>query len=186
MDELRLFYACPLPPEALHALTALQQEIRRAGWTGRFTDRTAWHITLFFLGATAKELLPDLERAGSIAAREFGPITLRVAGLTAFPSVQRGRPRVLAARLHDPGGRLQRLRQSLQEALQLDDDRPYRPHVTLLRVGRDTRLPPLPQAASAASSFAINRLVLYESLLMPAGARYQIRGAWTLKPSRID
>lgn len=180
LGDLRLFYACPLPPAALDALQHIQDTARRAGWRGRFTDRSGWHITLVFLGTTAPERLPGLERAGAAAVREAGPLSLRLKGLAALPSSHKVPPRVLVVELDDPLQRLERLRQGLLEALSLKDTRPYRPHVTIVRLAQDATQPALPHIApSALRVVKLDQLVLYESHLLPDAARYQIRGAWT-------
>jgi 2'-5' RNA ligase len=177
MPDLRLFYACPLPESIVSSLIESQMRLRRAGWKGRFTERTGWHVTLLFLGATAPELLPDLLHAGEAAARAGRPALVHVRGLTAFPSSRQ--PRVVAAELDDGGDIPAQIRAVLTEHLHVIDDRAFRPHVTLLRVGQADSAPRLPPVTASAAA-RLDQLVLYESTLLPTGACYEARGVWAL------
>ena len=178
MATLRLFFACPLPDTLLPALQAIQAHLRRSGARGRWTGPAGWHLTLLFLGATRSDRMPDLLAAGAEASEAGPPGPMRILRLTAFPSPRR--PRVVVAELDDPGGRMARMRDLLKRRLEVLDARAFRPHVTLLRVlePEPIRLP----TPRLAPSFRPDRLILYQSLLGPGGARYEPLAAWPLSP----
>ena len=88
------------------------------------------------------------------------------------------RPRVLAVDLADADGACGRLQACVSEALSslgvyTPEKRPFRPHVTVARVRKGSRvgteLPQVPEAGT----FAATALTLYRSRLSPHGARYE-------------
>jgi len=106
------------------------------------------------------------------------------------------RPRVLAVALDDPASGLAGLQSALSASLQeggwyVPERRPYMGHVTVARVRGGERAqvgegapaaaptalraPPAPTALRAppALSFTASEVILFRSLLSPAGARYE-------------
>ena len=93
-----------------------------------------YHVTLKFLGATPASRLPGvLDRVAGLDAH---PVTVRVTGVTGFPGP--GRARVLVATLA-PEPQLAAWHDALT-VLADRDDRAFRPHVTLQRLGRPRRV----------------------------------------------
>ena len=129
----RLFVAVPIGEELRSALAASLH-----GWRSRpdldglrWTDSSAWHLTLHFLGATdpsdAERISADLARVA--AAHE--PMRLATGGLGGVPSA--GRARVAWYGVADPERRLRRLAADVRSALAPDDPGRFRAHVTLAR-----------------------------------------------------
>jgi 2'-5' RNA ligase len=88
------------------------------------------------------------------------------------------RPRVLAVRLEDAGGRLTALQGALSERLHAGgwyepEQRPYLPHVTVARVGGRARVKPAPLPGPPPLSFTPEWVTLFRSHLSPKGARYE-------------
>ncbi len=169
---MRLFIALDLPPDVRTALSlwagqAAPPEVRRVP-----VDNL--HVTLAFLGArsgdesvAAGALLPAL-------ARPLGE--LRTTGALWLPP---RRPGVLSVGL-ESDDTLAALHEELVAALGSAigfqaERRRFRPHVTLGRVARGTRVdtrpaldPPAPQLC-----FQARALTLYRSRTSPEGARYE-------------
>jgi 2'-5' RNA ligase len=129
----RLFVAVPLGEELRAALAAsLEAWSARPDLDGlRWTDPSAWHVTLHFLGATdpseAERIGADLARVA--AAHE--PMRLATGGLGGFPSA--GRARVAWYGVADAERRLRRLMADVRLALAPDEAGRFRAHVTLAR-----------------------------------------------------
>jgi 2'-5' RNA ligase len=176
---MRLFVALDLPAEVRAGLAAWADgaapaEVRRV-------PADNLHVTLAFLGArggdtaaAVRALLPELAR----------PLPqLRTAGALWLPS---RRPGVLTVALEEEPaltGLQADLVAALAAAIGFDPEhRRFRPHVTVGRVARGTRidtrrvLEPPP-----ALGFQAHGLTLYRSRTTPDGARYDRMGAVELR-----
>ncbi len=165
----RLFAAVELPEGIRAALEALQRKapgIRRSSLAGA-------HLTLRFLGDVPLRDLPAVQKALRTVRAE--PFSLRMQGLGLFARSGRG---VFWAGLEESPALLD-LKRQVDAALAAGagispDARRFSPHVTLSRL----KTPPSPalrafaaeHASESAGSFAVERFVLFGSLLTPGGA----------------
>ncbi len=180
MDELRLFYAVPLP-EATRQRVAersgqLRARAKELGIRARWVGEKKLHLTLRFLGNQPGERVGALQAALQRAALGQEVPRLRLEKLTTFGPPARAR--VLFAAV---GGEVQRLGLLLArleaelEALGVSrEPRPFVPHLTLARLLPQRALESLLlEAASFDEEWAAERVVLYRSVLGPAGATHQ-------------
>lgn len=157
---LRLFLALPLPPELGTALGRWQREqTGSAGWS----EPEGLHLTLAFLGERPAERQPPLERLAAAVAARHDAFTLRTEGLGGFPGGETTRLLWLGLL---PCPALETLATDLRAALaaagEAFDPKPFRAHVTLARFRRPHPMETF--TAPAPVSFAVDRLVLFESL----------------------
>jgi 2'-5' RNA ligase len=165
-ERLRLFCALRLPEDALDRLERWQAD-RLTG--GRIVPRDHLHATLAFLGATPATELDAVGAALREAAREAGEIVLSAVRYRETRSVAMV---VLEDRTGEAGRLAVRLFERL-EALGLyrREQRPWLPHVTVLRFRSRPRLdPPVPDLGAFSPSDA----AVYHSLLRPSGAQYDV------------
>jgi 2'-5' RNA ligase len=176
-ERVRLFVALELPEAVRSALV----EWRPAPRGLRLVDAGALHVTLCFLGwRTEHEVEAILDACATVAA--FPAASLTVGDALWLPP---RRPRVLAVRLIDAGGRLAEAQAALSTGLSrggwyTPEARPFLAHVTVARVARGARapageLPPPPELA-----FEAERVTLYRSRLSSGGARYEPLGTVVL------
>jgi 2'-5' RNA ligase len=165
-ERLRLFCALRLPDDVLDRLERWQAEDLREG---RIVPRDHLHLTLAFLGSRPADELPAIATELREAARGAERPALRVTGYRETRSVgmlvlddEAGRATALATDVHE---RLERL------GVYRREQRPWLPHVTVLRFSARPRLsPPLPDLGEVCPSEA----AVYHSVLRPSGARYEI------------
>ncbi len=162
---MRLFCAIALDRPHRSALARLQDTLRRAGVTGRWTEPEQLHLTLAFLGEQ-----PDARRAAAALEETEGrAFPLAFGGLGRF--VRRGGDVLYLA--VPPRPALLGLQRSLTEALLRQgiglEARPYRPHITLAR-----RAGAVPEGfeAPVLEEMTVRAFVLMESRLGAEGARY--------------
>ena len=148
---MRLFLAVPLSPPVREALRTAQADLRRQG-RGSFPPPENLHLTLAFLGETS-----DLDGArAALAGVSCRPFSLAVGGsLDHFDDLWWAAVRADAA--------LEDLALSLQSRLRARgfrlEDRPFRPHITLVRRWRGES----PQVTIPRASMVVRRVSLLRS-----------------------
>jgi 2'-5' RNA ligase len=184
---MRVFTALPVTEPAREQVVGLLGSLRRTAWPVRWVGEVGLHLTLKFLGEVPQERAGAIEEALRFAAEGTGPLPLRLNELGAFPTANR--PRVLWVGVETPPGLelLQdRVERRLAEIGFPPEGRPFRPHITLGRVRGGQRLPPRGfedfGGRFEPAPFLADRLVLYESVLTPAGPRYEALATLDLAP----
>lgn len=181
---MRLFVAAEVPEDLRRRLGEAQRRLRDVPLDVRWTRPEGIHLTFAFLGETAAERRPMVEGAVRRAAAEGPPpFTLTVRGVGTFP--ERGRPSVIWAGLEGDRGAAERLQRVLCDRLTeigwTLEMRPFRPHLTLGRVGGARPGDPRPTLALLEGEefgrLEVRRIALYESRLDPGGARYSVLSA---------
>jgi 2'-5' RNA ligase len=165
-ERFRLFCALQLPDEIVDALATWQAAHLRVG---RVVPREHLHVTLAFLGSRPAAEVPAIVDELAAASAAAGPVRLRAVryretrsvAMIVLEDVGQGAT-ALAAGL---GERLERL------GVYRRENRPWLPHVTVLRFRERPRLsPPAPDLGE----FGAVRSALYRSALGPGGARYDV------------
>lgn len=185
---MRLFVAVAPPKAVLDHLDMACAPFRDAAPSLRWMDRSAWHVTLAFLGevsaVAADRLTPRLERA----ARRHGPLDLVLSGAGAFPGPARAN--VLWCGLSGSLDGLRGLAMSVAAGARRagapppDSSRAFRPHLTLARCRPPTDVTPLVAALASYTGepWTASEIFLIESR-GPSVPRYSVMGQWPLGPA---
>ncbi len=189
--SIRLFFALDARAQAEPLLAIQQQWLQAIASTTapvRGTSQPAsqpspvsaenLHLTLLFLGHQPTSQIPLLSQQASqvVEALALPPFAIRLDRLGLFPKA-----RVAWMAPSQPPERLLQLEAQLRQAVIAlgipVEERPYRPHVTLLRKC---------QAATTAEvspvELCANALHLYESRSTPEGVRYLQLASWRFTP----
>lgn len=140
MAETRTFIAARLSAETLAALEALVGRLRASpgGEACRWSAPETVHLTLKFLGNVPDARLEEVFAAADRAARSARPLRFVVAGVGCFPNA--ARPRIVWAGVREGHEALARLAERLDAELGARgfarEERAFRPHLTIGRVGR--------------------------------------------------
>lgn len=172
-SHLRVFFALWPPAEVAGALERVAMAIaQQAG--GRPMARDSLHQTLAFIGEVPAGRVADLEElAAGLSDCPAGGLSLDHLGYWRHNRIVWAAPSTAPAEL---ALLADRLRLALAQAGFRTEDRPFRPHLTLLRnVPRLPELPVLPRQA-----WPVDDFVLVASRLTPEGSRYRILGRWPL------
>lgn len=181
MALLRLFFGVPILPAACAAFEALRARLQtQRGW--HWVDERNWHITLAFLGETDGNYVSPLCELGETVAREHAACNIALEQLQWWPSLSK--PRLLAVMTENPSP-LAPIRKALAQGLRdigvSFESKPLRPHVTLMRLERGTKLQSLDLPA-ASIDVDIASLVLYRSERVHGETHYRPLWQRELKP----
>jgi len=168
---IRLFVGLSLPEDVRNRLHTLACGLPGARWV----DPVFHHVTVRFIGMVPEDVAEDIHTA-LLAVRGDG-FTLEVAGLGTFGHGRRLHS-LWAGVLPDPS--LLALRDKVERAVTkaglAPDSRRYTPHVTLARL---KEAPPVRvqnfiagNTLFHAGPFAVDRFILYSSVLSRNGAIY--------------
>lgn len=171
-DRARLFFALWPEEDVREALVAAAREAQaQAG--GRAVPPGKIHLTLFFLGSIDRDRVPALEALA--ASMRSSPFTLALDTLGYWR--RSGIVWCGAARCPDALLLLAaQLRAALVRAGVRDEERPYVPHVTLVR---DAPRAPRDIAFSPCA-WRAREFVLVESQPDKGSMRYAVRARWPL------
>lgn len=164
-ERLRLFCGLRLPEDVLDRLERWGEE----HLSGRVVGRENLHATLAFLGSRPARELTAVTDALADAAREAGAIVFSAVRYRETRSVGM----VVLEDQNGEGGRLaERLYDGLESlGVYRREQRPWLPHVTVLRFRARPRLdPPVPDLGA----FNPSEAAVYHSVLRPAGAQYEV------------
>jgi RNA 2',3'-cyclic 3'-phosphodiesterase len=188
---MRLFVAVDLSPETRAQLSAVREQIDSL-LNGRRAPRITWvkpevaHLTVQFLGDVADD---DVDRViGALGGHSLadGPFVVSWDALGAFPDTRR--PRVLwlgaASGTESMQALAREARKRLAAVAIVDEDRPFRAHVTVARVrdpGSGVRWSDIvSNVRPGRTRMPVDHVTLYHSQLSPHGPRYTALATWTL------
>ncbi len=188
IETVRAFIAIELPPELKQYLASLQKKLK-----AEKQPRIKWvkpegiHLTLKFLGDIDMSMVKPVTQAMADAAAEASSFKLGVQQPGAFPNLQR--VQVVWVGL---GGEVDKLKQ-LHKKLDADlvklgftpENRPFKPHLTLARLGNEASAEQRQQLGDlitatrleAALPIEVSAISLMKSQLTRAGAIYSRIGS---------
>ena len=173
-ERLRLFLALRLPEGVVASLAEWQARAFAGAERVRIVVPENLHVTLAFLGSRPAEELPAILDVLGRAARAADPAPLAAVGYreTRFVGMltlrdDTGAATSLAGRLHEDLASL---------GVYRPEQRPWLPHVTVVRYRERPRLrPPVPEPEWVSSDAAA-----FLSRLHPTGARYEVLNSFRL------
>jgi 2'-5' RNA ligase len=176
----RLFIGVPVESEIAVQVAKTWQNDRllnqnRMNWA----KPESWHITLFFLGDTPESAIVLLQQLIEESFKTVKQFSTQLSGTGVFPNL--ANPKVLWLGLENlqplmlPYARLSDL---LQQNGFSFDDKPLKPHLTLARIKSLENRTSFESLLKQYRQFnfgtiAINRAVLFESILSPQGPVYK-------------
>lgn len=185
---MRLFLAGVVPDALKRTLHAQLEPVRAATPQARWLPPESLHLTLVFLGSVPEPSVATLRQAFSGVCLRHHAMSLTLSGVETFgPSRS---PRVLATTLAGDVDALQALvtdaRRAAEPLVQLEPERPFRPHLTVARARSahgDLLLGRCRSALGHAldAGFVLRDVALMESETLATGAVHTERERWTLR-----
>ena len=171
-ERSRVFVGVPLPEEVLPFVEETQAALPDHA-DMRVTRAEQLHLTLCFLGEVEATKVERAVRVVSAVPCTMGGVVL-LGGYVCLPS--EARARVVALDVDDPEGVLTALYEWVASGMERQgvferEARPFRPHLTIARLGRPCRLRPTSDVRRI--PLGIRSVCLYRSILSREGARYE-------------
>ena len=180
MLRKRIFLAIPLDPAEPVAERMKQLQQLLGEYRIKWIRAENFHLTLYFFGEIPVQQIPQLKRVLRLAVRNSPVFTLSLTGPGIFRKGKEPRVLYLGCKVNDL---LFEIKKEVDKAVSsLDfstENKLFRPHVTLGRFVQRQESSPLLEDVlqeprfSEPLTFEISRLILYESILLPSGPRYQ-------------
>ena len=171
---IRTFVAIDLPEEIKADLASVIADLSKKNDRVRWVKPAGMHITLKFLGDIPEQTGGPLSVELNAVSRDFSPLGLAVEGLGVFPNLRR--PRVVWAGLSGEIERLGQLASRVDKACALfgvkPEKRPFQAHITIGRLKIPTVVDLNKELRK--KGFSATEIVLYQSELLPSGARYTV------------
>ncbi len=182
----RIFSAIKITPSA--ELTDMISDLRKLLHADRirWVDISGMHITLAFIGEVEDDVALQSAMLINDACDGYGSLELDIEGTGVFRSLRD--PRVIWAGVRETE-KLTDLAAKVRSALTINNiykgDQAFRPHITLGRIKTVNDQAMLQKALEKYSGrhlqkALIKEVILYESILSPAGPEYRILSAAAL------
>jgi 2'-5' RNA ligase len=172
------FVALNLPQTEQARLHASLGPLRAKSLPVRWVAPDALHTTVKYLGDTESEAVAAVEAVLLTAAARRAPLTLRIGGLGAFPSLRRANILWVGV---TGDGELTALQRELEPALSRlgfpREQRPFRPHITIGRThsrAQPLDLERLSGLVTFDTTITVESVDLMQSHSGPGGSRYEI------------
>lgn len=173
---MRIFFAILFQEQTLEILRKNQELLQKKNIKGKFLPVENLHLTLKFIGEVSVEQLEKAKNLESIFT-DFQAFSVSLNKFGVFPKTNK--PRVLWQGLNgDNIDRLKSVKSRLEEVLDergfKRDNRPFRPHITLVRkpdistIGVER----LNEVSPHKTTVYIKSVSLMSSVLKPTGAEY--------------
>lgn len=186
--RVRTFVAVEMSEGVLSAAAKVVRELSRSGATVRWIEPQNMHLTLKFLGEVDALEIPEVCKAVEESVAQVPGFTFDVAGVGAFPKVER--PRTIWLGVTRGNKQLLELQEQLEEGLKPlgfpPEKRRFSPHLTLGRVKRQgPELAALSEdlellADHEAGTTAVDEVTVFSSELTREGPVYQALAHATL------
>ena len=176
---MRAFIGIGLPEEVRESLASLQRELAHSQADVKWVEPRNLHVTLKFLDEITdaqRQVIEELLKR--LAVRE-APCSLGLGGVGAFPSVES--PRVVWVGLTEGKNQLARVAAQIEQETRTmalrREARPFAAHLTIGRVRSPRHRQQLTERLREVdwqppAPWRVESLVLYQSVLGPAGPRY--------------
>jgi RNA 2',3'-cyclic 3'-phosphodiesterase len=142
------------------------------------------HLTLAFLGEVSQEFIESTKVRLAEVAQRHQAFTAQLSGLGAFPSPSRAR--VVWIGTGQGKNEVCALQADVVKALRSvgyePERRPFSPHLTIGRLRFPDDVSRAVAVPFESESFVIDRVVLFRSVLGPAGPAYSVLAEFLLPP----
>ncbi|HOE16700.1 MAG TPA: RNA 2',3'-cyclic phosphodiesterase [Syntrophorhabdaceae bacterium] len=171
---MRVFLALEIPDEIKAYLRVVTNQMAARIHNVKWVNERGQHITLKFFGEQEEKRVREIGDALSGIERLHAPIAVTLKDIEAFPD--RKRARVIVVALEKGVDNIRMIFHDIEDRLSglgvEKERRSFRPHITLGRMKTPGPLLDRDIVDVDKKDFVVRRMVLFQSILQPAGAVY--------------
>jgi 2'-5' RNA ligase len=175
-EMMRLFIAIDIPENLREELSRVSAKLKKCDLDVKLVKAENIHLTLKFLGETAEEQIDEIKNIITGIGGQFSKLELATAGFGFFPNENSPRVFFLSTTQEEI---LRQLAFALEEKLEKigfpKEDR-FSSHLTLARLRSKKSVDCLKEEIKKIAieeKFVVNEIILYKSILKPAGPVYE-------------
>lgn len=177
---IRAFIAISIPDRILQKVKTVTYLLKELRLDARFTKTSSMHLTLKFLGDIDEVLVDTVGEVLDQCVGMANQFTLDIERLGVFPNIRR--PRIVWVGVREEPLLIDLQRQVDRKLQRLgfnEENRPFKPHLTLARVKSLENLADFRRFLATEGnsfrigSFEVDAIHLYQSILRPDGAEYR-------------
>ena len=170
---MRVFIALELPEEIKKQIAKLQKQLQRAGAKATWVKPEIIHLTLAFLGSVTPNQLEIIHKVLDEITPKLIKLELNQLGCFPYPE----KARIIFLDLQGDSKELNQLtnliRQNLKNQKVWFDDKPFKAHLTLGRLRKQTNLTHVLKGVKVKKiGFSAQEISLNQSVLGPTGPKY--------------
>jgi 2'-5' RNA ligase len=163
-----------IPDEIRTYLRVVRDQMATRIHNVKWVNESGQHITLKFFGEQEEKKVREIGDALSGIERLYDPIAVTLKDIEAFPD--RKRARVIVVALEKGVDNIRMIFHDIEDRLSglgiEKEKRSFRPHITLGRMRIPGPLLDRDIVAVDTKGFIVRKMVLFQSILQPAGAIY--------------
>ena len=175
-EKIRAFLALPLAEAFEVSVRPLLEKLKAQYPEIKWVQASQIHVTLHFFGAIGRRDVARISDCVLPVTQKTKPFHLLLHGMGGFPNLEQ--PRVIWGGMEGETEALTELHFALEKRLKAErfecEKRPFKPHLTLGRAREGKRVGPLKNVVLGPTQLKrISEIILYQSILTPAGPRYE-------------
>lgn len=171
---MRVFLALEIPGEIKAYLGVVKDQMAARIRNIKWVNEGGQHITLKFFGEQEEKRVSEIGDALSGIEKSYDPIAVALKNIEAFPD--RKRARVIVMALEKGVDNIRMIFHDIEDRLSglgiEKEKRSFKPHITLGRMKIPGPLLDRDIVAVDMKGFTVSKMVLFQSILQPAGAIY--------------
>ena len=171
---MRTFLAIEVPENVRKVIHDLTQVEAKKELPIKWVAFENLHITLKFLGEIDEDKRVEIKPAIVEVGQRHSPFNLELEGLGCFPNPRN--PRVIWVGVKQGGDVLCAMAADVEKELArfgFEEETRFHPHLTIGRIKEFCRVDSILAKSISTSVFKVNSVVLFKSILKPAGPIYE-------------
>jgi len=173
---MRLFIAIDIPEDLKEKLSRVVIRFKKCDLDAKWVNTSSIHMTLKFLGEASEEQLDKIKNTISTTAGNFSKLELNVGGFGFFPNETSPRVFFISTDNEEILRNISLQLEDKLEVLGFAKEGRFKSHLTLARFRSKKNIDCLMNEIkniSVEEKFAVSEIILFKSLLKPAGPIYE-------------
>jgi len=173
---MRLFIAIDIPEDLKEKLARVRAKLKECGLDAKWVNASNIHMTLKFLGEAPEEKLDEIKSIVNATAGNFGKLELNVGDFGFFPNETSPRVFFISTDKEEILKNISLQLEDRLESLGFPKEGRFKSHLTIARFRTKKNIDCLKneiKGMAIEAKFAVCEIILFKSLLTPAGPVYE-------------